>query len=108
MISLPKEAKMAAYFVALGRIDDQERFSKYLEGVVPTLEAYGGRLLALEDPAEVLEGDASLPRVVLLEFPNKEAIRAWQGSREYQAIAEHRRASSEHVFYAVDEFVPPR
>ncbi len=42
---------MAAYFVAIGRIDDQERFARYLEAVGPTLAPHGGTLLAVEDPA---------------------------------------------------------
>ena len=98
---------MAAYFVALGRIDDPERFGKYMEGVVPTLGPYGGKPLAVEDHAETLEGNAPYPRVVLLEFPDMEAIKTWHASSEYQAVAEHRLASSEHVFYALPEFVPP-
>lgn len=98
---------MAAYLVALGRINDQERFGKYLEGVVPTLEPYRGALLGVEDPAEVLEGDPPYPRVVLLQFPSKDDARGWKSSAEYKAVAEHRLASSDHVFYLVDEFVPP-
>lgn len=61
---------MAAYFVALGRIHDQERFAKYVEGVMPTLEAHHGKVLAVEDPAEVVEGDPSDPRIVLVKFPS--------------------------------------
>ena len=98
---------MSAYLVALGRIHDQERFAKYLEGVVQTLEPHGGQLLGLEDPAEVLEGDASYPRVVLLQFPSKQAARNWKNSPEYKVVAEHRLASSDHVLYVIDEFVPP-
>lgn len=98
---------MAAYFVGLGRIDDPERFGKYLEAVPATVMNFGGEVLAVDDPAEVLEGDASFPRVVLLRFPSKEDARAWKNSPEYQAIVEHRLASSEHVLYLVDEFVMP-
>ena len=98
---------MAAYMIALGRIDDQERFVKYLEGVVPTLDPHGGKLLALEDPAEVLEGDAPFPRLVLVEFPSVDDARNWYNSPKYTAVKEHRLASSEHVIYAVSEFVPP-
>ena len=98
---------MAAYMIAVGRIDDQERFAKYLEGVVPTLGPHGGKPLALEDPAEVLEGDARFPRLVLLEFPSIDDVRNWYNSPEYKAVKEHRLASSEHVLYAVSEFVPP-
>ena len=53
---------MAAYLVARGRIHDEERFGRYLEGVVATLEPYSAKLLGLEDPAEVLE--AMRPKTV--------------------------------------------
>ena len=98
---------MSAYLVVIGRIHDQDRFAKYLESVGPTLEPYSGQLLGVEDPAEVLEGDPPFPRVVLVKFPSKEDARNWKNSPEYQAAAEHRLASSEHVFYLIDEFVMP-
>ncbi len=98
---------MAAYLVAIGRIDDQERFARYLEAVGPTLAPHGGTLLAIEDPADVLEGTAPYPRVVVLEFPTKAAAREWHASREYRAAAEDRLASSAHVLYLVDGFTPP-
>ena len=98
---------MAAYFVALGRIHDQERFAKYREGVMLTLEAHHGKVLAAEDPAEVVEGDPPYPRVVLLKFPSKEAARNWHESAEYQAVAMHRHASADSMLYLVDEFVVP-
>ncbi len=98
---------MAAYMIGLGRIDDQERFAQYLEGVVPTILAFGGRPLVVEDPAEVLEGNPPFPRVVVLEFPTIDDARNWYNSPEYTAIKEHRLASSEHVLYAASEFAPP-
>jgi uncharacterized protein (DUF1330 family) len=63
--------------------------------------------LGVEDPAEVMEGDPPFPRVVLLQFPSKEDARAWKNSSDYKAVAEHRLASSDHVFYLIDEFTPP-
>ena len=98
---------MAAYMIGFGRIDDPERFGKYLEAVPATVMSFGGEVLGIEDPAEVLEGTAPYPRVVLLRFPSKEDARAWKSSPEYQDIVEHRLASSEHVLYLVDEFVMP-
>ena len=98
---------MAAYFVAFGRIHDQERFAKYVEDAVPTLEAHHGEVLAVEDPADVVEGDPLFPRVIILKFPSKEAARNWYDSVEYQAVVQHRHASSDTTAYLVDEFVTP-
>ena len=98
---------MPAYLVAQGRIDDSERFQRYLDSVVPTLEAHGGRPLVICDPVEVLEGEADLPRLVVLEFDSVEAAKAWHSSPEYQVVAEHRKASSVHRFLLAPGFVFP-
>ena len=98
---------MPAYFIAQGRIDDAERFQLYLDGVVPTLEAHGGRPLVISDPVEVIEGEGDLPRLVILEFDSVEAAKAWHSSPEYQAVAEHRKASSVHRFLLAPGFVFP-
>ena len=93
---------MAAYVIVLGRVHDMERFQQYLAVVGPTTEAFGGKLLSVADPAEVLEGEAPYPRVVLMEFPSAEQAREWKKSTEYKAVAEHRLAASDNVFYLID------
>ena len=98
---------MAAYIVALGVVQDEERFAQYAQQVGPTLAPHSVEVVAIDAAAEVMEGNAPYPRVVLLKFPSKDHARNWKKSAEYQAAAEHRHASSEHVFYLVDEYVPP-
>jgi uncharacterized protein (DUF1330 family) len=98
---------MPAYIVATGRIDDQERFGEYIKGVAPTMGPFGGKLLALEDSAEILEGNSPHPRVVVVEFPTMDDARNWYNSADYQKVLAHRLASSEHVLYAVNGFTPP-
>ena len=97
---------MAAYVIALGQIHDPERFDTYLEAAMPTLAPHAAEILSIEDSAEVLEGEAPFPRVVLLKFPSKQAALSWKNDPAYQAAAEHRLASSDFVYYLVDEFVP--
>jgi uncharacterized protein (DUF1330 family) len=98
---------MPAYLIAQGRIDDPERFQQYLDGVVPTLEARGGQPLVIADEAELLEGESDLMRLVALQFESVEAARAWHDSPEYQAVAEHRKASSVHRFLLAPGFEFP-
>ena len=93
---------MAAYVIVLGRVHHLERFQQYLASVGPTTEQFGGKLLSVADPAEVLEGEAPYPRVVLIEFPSAEQARQWKKSPEYKAVAQHRLASSDNVFYLID------
>ena len=98
---------MAAYLVGLGRVHDQERFAKYAAGVPPTIAPFNGKLVAIEDPAEVLEGDAAFPRVFVLQFPSKADARNWEKSAAYKAIEPDRLASSDHVLYLLEGFTPP-
>ena len=93
---------MAAYVIVLGRVHDMERFQQYLAVVGPTTEAFGGKLLSVADPAEVLEGEAPYPRVVLMEFPSAEQAREWKNlpsTKPWPSIAF---ASSDNVFYLID------
>jgi uncharacterized protein (DUF1330 family) len=65
---------------------------------MPVLEKYNGKLLAADDAPRVLEGQWwDRNKVVLMEFADKDAFRAWASSPEYNEIAEDRRASADVV-----------
>ena len=66
-----------------GGIPNEEGLS-YLEQVEATVKPYGGRWLA-NGEADVLEG-AWPGLVVLLEFPDRDAVDNWYNSPEYQEI----------------------
>jgi uncharacterized protein (DUF1330 family) len=85
---------MAVFFVAKITIHDRAEYSKYEEAFMPVFEMYKGRLLAVDEAPEVLEGAWNCTRTVLIEFPTREDALAWAGSAEYQAIAKHRWAAS--------------
>ena len=61
---------------------------------MPVFEKFKGRLLAVDEAPEVLEGTWNCTRTVLIEFPSREDALAWAGSAEYQEIARHRWAGS--------------
>ncbi len=77
---------MAVYVVAQGRIENPEVLARYVERAIPTISAHGGRIVAFDETPEVIEGAVDLPRTVIVEFPTREACRAWYDSPEYQAI----------------------
>ena len=94
---------MPAYVVVQGRIDDRVRYDEYRAAAGPTVEAHGGRLLGIGDPAELIEGEqVDLPRLVLIEFPSLEAAKSWYASAEYQAVRQLRQVSSESRFLLVE------
>ena len=57
-----------------------------MEKAIPTISAHGGRIVAFDETPEVVEGAVDYPRTVIVEFPTREAFRAWYDSPEYQAI----------------------
>jgi len=85
---------MSVYAVALINIDDRETYGRYEAGFMEIFERHGGRLLAVEEEPNVLEGTWPYTRTVLIEFPDAPALTAWYESPEYQALAKHRFASS--------------
>jgi uncharacterized protein (DUF1330 family) len=50
------------------------------------LEPYGGRFLVRGGATEMIEGDWLPGRLVIIEFPSKDAAHRWYDSPEYQAI----------------------
>jgi len=77
---------MAAYVVVQEIVENEAQFSQYREKVMPILEQHGGRFLVRGGNMKVVEGEWPYPRLVILEFPTREAVDTWYHSPEYQAI----------------------
>jgi uncharacterized protein (DUF1330 family) len=97
---------MTCYIVGRIAVHDRERYGQYEAGFMPILQKHGGRLLAVNDAPEVLEGQADGRRLVILAFETREAALAWGASPEYREIAQHRHAASE-AFIQITEGWPP-
>ena len=89
---------MSVYALAQLRIHDAERYGRYMSRFLPVLEQYNGVLLAADEAPRVLEGQWwDRNKVVLMEFADAAAFRAWATSPEYTEIAEDRKAGAEAV-----------
>jgi len=88
---------MTVYAIVQLSIRDRARYDRYSDAFLPVLHQYGGRLLVADDEPRVLEGAWGGNRVVLLEFDDRGAFRAFAGSPEYQAIVGDRLASGDTV-----------
>jgi uncharacterized protein (DUF1330 family) len=86
---------MAAYLVAQMRIHDQATYQRYREAVPPLVDRFGGRFRARGGELEVLEGEWRFPRLVIIEFPSRDAARRFYDSPEYQKILPLRQGASE-------------
>jgi uncharacterized protein (DUF1330 family) len=92
---------MSVYVIVQLTVHDRNRYDVYADALVATMTPHGGKVLVADDAPRVLEGEWSGNRVVMLEFPDRDAFRAWAGSPEYQAIVGDRHASSDAVITLV-------
>jgi uncharacterized protein (DUF1330 family) len=94
---------MPAYVIAdVKSATDEQRLQEYRRRNTPTVEAHGGRFIVRGGASEVLEGGWDTLRIVIMEFPDMDAARAWYASPEYQAIAPLRQSASETRIIAVE------
>ncbi len=77
---------MAAYVIADIEVTDSAGFAEYQQKVPATIAAYGGRYLVRGGSTEVLEGDWSPNRCVVLEFPDMAQLKTWYASPEYRPL----------------------
>jgi len=77
----------APYYVVFDvDVRDVAGYGDYMAHVRPQIEAAGGRYLARGGPHTVYEGDWSPYRLVLLEFPTREAFEGFYHSPAYQDL----------------------
>lgn len=77
---------MAGYLVAHLDITDPKAFEKYRAVVPAVIERFGGRYLIRGGAAQVVEGNWTVPRLVVLEFPSTQRAHEFYDSPEYQEI----------------------
>ena len=86
---------MAAYcFFDVVEVTDPERLEKYREGVLATVERYGGRYLTVGGRCDVVEGEWHPVFPVLIEFPSLEEAHRWYDSEEYRELKALRLAAT--------------
>jgi uncharacterized protein (DUF1330 family) len=93
---------MSAYVVVQESVTDQATFDAYRKEVVPTIAAHGGRFVVRGGALTVLEGQWPLQRLVIIEFPSRQAAEAWYRSPAYQKILPLRLKSSTGNLVIVD------
>ncbi|HJN92044.1 MAG TPA: DUF1330 domain-containing protein [Dehalococcoidia bacterium] len=86
---------MSTYLIANLNIHDRDRYSRYEAGFMDIFTQSNGKILAVDENQEVLEGDYDCTRTVLIEFPSYDAAKAWYESEAYQELAAHRWAASD-------------
>jgi uncharacterized protein (DUF1330 family) len=74
---------MPAYVIVDLEITEPVEYEEYKQRAGATVEKYGGKYVVRGGPCETLEGDWHPKRIVVLQFRNTEAAKAWLNSSEY-------------------------
>jgi uncharacterized protein (DUF1330 family) len=93
---------MPAYLIVDADVTDPEQYEQYKAASPGAIAAGGGRFLVRGGELAVLEGDWSPTRVVVVEFENLEAAKAFYESPEYQAAIKLREGAARFNMIAVE------
>jgi uncharacterized protein (DUF1330 family) len=96
---------MSAYVIVGVDVTEPNEYADYSRQVPATLEPYQGRFVVRGGAFEVLEGEFTPPRIVVLTFPNVELAKTWHESPAYQAILPIRQRNAQTAFMVVVEGV---
>jgi uncharacterized protein (DUF1330 family) len=80
-----------AYQIGNVVVEDAEGFAEYATQVPEMIQRHGGRYLARGGAIEVLEGDWTPNRLVVVEWDSLDQAKHWYESDEYKAVADIRR-----------------
>lgn len=93
---------MPAYVIVDIDIFDPTGFAEYRKAVVPLVEKYGGKYIAVDDQIQTLEGNWSPKRIVMIEFPSMERAKEWFSCEEYREPCNIRKRTAKTNLILVD------
>jgi uncharacterized protein (DUF1330 family) len=99
---------MPAYVIVDITIHDAATYERYRQLAAPTVAAYGGRYLVRGGASDTLEGTWKPARLVVLEFPDATAGRAWWSSPEYAPAKALRQSCADTEMVVVDGYLNSR
>ena len=85
---------MTAYVIAEVEVNDPEAYKLYADKAPGVTLPAGGKYLARAGTVECLEGEPPKSRIVVIEFADMEAARAFYYGKAYQEIIPLRQAAS--------------
>ncbi|MDK4717833.1 DUF1330 domain-containing protein [Rhizobium sp. CNPSo 3968] len=92
---------MSAYLVVDLEIYDMKSIEEYRNKALPLVSKLGGRLIALDSAPLELE-DWQSTNMLIIEFPDKDAIRKLFESPDYLPLAAQRQAAAKSRIIAID------
>ena len=82
------------YVLANVKVTDPQQYEDYKKLSTKAFQAHGVQPLVRGGAVEVIEGDWTPDRMVMLEFPSREKALEWYHSQEYQAAKKSRQGAA--------------
>ncbi len=95
---------MAAYLYGNIEVTDPALYEQYRAQVPALIAAHGGRYLVRGGAATRLEGEMSVQRQVILEFPSMARLQGFYRSPEYQALIAIRQRAATGSLVAIEGY----
>lgn len=93
---------MTAYVIVDIDVTDPTGYEEYKSLAPPSIDAHRGKYLARGGQTEVLEGDWSPSRLVILQFEDIEQARKWLHSTDYSAARALRHKTARTNMVVID------
>lgn len=91
-----------AYVIGHITVRDAGKWDEYRSRVPATLAPWGGELVFRGARAALLAGEHTHPDVVVIQFPDQQAVTGWHSSAAYQALVPLRRQAADVVLLSYD------
>jgi uncharacterized protein (DUF1330 family) len=88
---------MTAYVIGHITVKDPAKWQAYRAQVPAALAPWGGEVVLRGHTASVLSGEHAHTDVVVIRFPDANAVAGWHGSIAYQALMPLRAEAAEMV-----------
>ncbi|UCH38907.1 MAG: DUF1330 domain-containing protein [Gammaproteobacteria bacterium] len=96
---------MSAYLMVDTQIENPEGYEEYKKLAKPIVEKYGGVYRVRGGAMDVLESELWTPtRMVVIEFPDMDSVRAFVNSEEYAPVKPLRQNNARCTLAILDGF----
>jgi uncharacterized protein (DUF1330 family) len=99
---------MSAFVLIDIKVENKDPYLQYITQARPIVESYGGRYLIRGGEVTPLFGDWIPQRIVVIEFPSRDAAENCFGSPDYREIAHLRENSTVTRAIIVEGHLKPR
>ena len=93
---------MTAYVIVDIHVTDPVGYEEYKRLAPAAVELYGGKYIARGGKTEILEGDWSPNRLVILQFESSKRARQWLNSPEYSEARKMRHQTADSNMVVIE------